>query len=374
MTNVTRLAFLCFLWDVQHAVLFSQSLCMTSFELRSTLPCSGQAWEAESAEDWWSYFEHEPQISYLSVLKAYINPDTAMNIPRLNALSQLLILHGLLSIQWDMKRRDQTTLHLNAPGTSAQLKWQERLAQSYSAWKADFDSYCMDTVMALQEGSVEKIEFARFNMTSTAIYHAAHITLEVEILDLQIYAGARHIIGRPVGRADFDRSRRIVREWAKPGGSSGASKAAWHAAHLIRDGIMNLDAVDFSQPFHYPWCLYLATLTCWAFNFANVMDKDPNALPSHWTHGKRASSTGRNMDRDSLWRAKVEMNALISSMASVMPEHQWRVLGKHTTFGLTTVMTNHLGKVRWAMIHEGIKVLSGLVPERSGSDNPDEWK
>lgn len=109
MLKYNRLAFLCFLWDTQHAVLFSQSLCMSSFELRTTLPCSQAAWEASSAEEWWRYARKERQISYLAVLKAYMNPDSSQ-FPPLNALSRLLVLHGLMSIQWDMKRRDQTSL------------------------------------------------------------------------------------------------------------------------------------------------------------------------------------------------------------------------------------------------------------------------
>lgn len=38
--------------DVEHAVLFSQSLCMSAFELRTSLPCSQAVWEADSAEAW----------------------------------------------------------------------------------------------------------------------------------------------------------------------------------------------------------------------------------------------------------------------------------------------------------------------------------
>lgn len=40
------------LQDVEHAVLFSQSLCMSAFELRTALPCSQVVWQATSAEDW----------------------------------------------------------------------------------------------------------------------------------------------------------------------------------------------------------------------------------------------------------------------------------------------------------------------------------
>lgn len=213
-----------------------------------------------------------------------------------------------------------------------------------------------------------KAEFLRFSTATVAIYHAAHITLNVEILDLQIYAGARHIIGRPVTRADYDRSRRIVKDWARPAGSTPAAKAAWHAAHLLRDGIMNLDNWDVNNAFHYPWCLYVATLTCWAFHFANSsnMTQERNASANQGHHGSGTQSRGDSgIDDDIVWHAKSEMNALVSSMTSVTPENIWRVIGKYSTSGLTAVMAKHLSNVRWAVVHEGMKVLRGLVPERS---------
>ncbi|KIW96767.1 uncharacterized protein Z519_02158 [Cladophialophora bantiana CBS 173.52] len=353
-----RLAFLCFLWDTQHAILFSQSLCMSAFELRTTLPCNQTTWEASTAEEWWRHARKEAQIPFLSVLKVYMNPDSGAQIPELNALSRLLVLHGLMSIQWDLKRRDQTSLGV---GTSDQQRWQDRLAQSYDAWKADFDTYCMNMTLSLSDSSSRRAEFTRFSTATIAIYHAAHITLNVEILDLQIYAGARHIIGHPVTRADYDRSRSVVKAWAKPGGSTPAAKAAWHAAYLLRDGIMNLENWDVNNAFHYPWCLYLSTLTCWVFHFANVADKSAeNPL-----RNAQASSFDNDPADRVIWHAKAEMNALISSMTSVAPGDLWRVLGKHSTSGLVTVMSAHLANIRWAVIHEGRKVLKGIPPERS---------
>lgn len=349
-----------------------------------------------------------------------MNPDLGIQIPQLNALSRLLVLHGLMSVQWDMKRRDQTSLgeyhyyrtqystlllkystntlsvfllsigmeKLNGSSCSDQTKWQDRLSQSYDAWKADFDTYCMNMTLSLGDNSpMRKAEFTRFSTATVAIYHAAHITLNVEILDLQIYAGARHIIGRPVTRADYDRSRRIVKDWAKPGGSTPAAKAAWHAAHLLRDGIMNLENWDVNNAFHYPWCLYLSTLTCWAFHFANTTDKSAysggggggggvdsrerhhvsstTSTSKDSPHLDNHNSNSNSVDDGIVWHAKAEMNALVSSMASVMPENLWRALGKYSTSGLTAVMAKHLSNIRWAVVHEGMKVLRGLVPERS---------
>ncbi|KAL3426091.1 hypothetical protein PVAG01_02882 [Phlyctema vagabunda] len=349
-----RLALLCFLWDTQHAVLFSQSLCMSAFELRISLPCNPTTWEADSAEEWFNNYKKEQEVAFLTVLKEYVALASTSPPAHLNALSRLLILHGLMSISWDMKRRDQTALGFSGQEAAAR---HARLAQSYDAWKADFDTYCMSMTMSLKDNAGLKSEFTRFSTATTAIYHAAHIILNVEILDLQIYAGARHIIGRPVTRVDYDRSRRILKQWAKPGGSPAAVKASWHAAHLLRDGIMNLDNWDVNDVFHYPWCLYLATLTLWGFHFAGS-DKTEQE--------KSGGIDGMGIQHDDIvWDAQAEMNALVSGMTSVTPEGLWRMAGKYQTSGLTAVMAKHLSSVRWAVVHEGMKVLRGLVPERS---------
>jgi hypothetical protein len=106
-----RLALLCFMWDTQHAVLFSQSLCMNAAELNLTLPWNEALWEAESAQEWLAINTVEqPQPQYLTVLKTYINPRSGFHKRPLNAFSRVLMLHGLMSVAWDLNRRDQTSL------------------------------------------------------------------------------------------------------------------------------------------------------------------------------------------------------------------------------------------------------------------------
>lgn len=351
-----RLALLCFLWDTQHAVLFSQSLCMSAFELRTTLPCNPDVWEAESATEW-SKLTSGLEPSFLTVLKIYMSPGQVSIPPQLNALSRLLILHGLMSVFWDMKRRDQTSLgeyddvlysYLTEPLTGddagavgPNAEWKPRMGNAYDAWKTDFDTYCMNMTMHLKESPTVKRDFTRFSTSTLAIYHAAHVVLNVEVLDLQISAGARHIIGRPVSLHDYERSKWIIRN-QEP---TSANTAAWHAAQLLRDGIMNLEGWDVDQQFHYPWCLYLATLTCWAFHHAK---DEPNS-------GRTFESTN---DESS-------MNALISSMTAVGPDGLGRLAGRHSTSGLINVVAKHLSNIRWAVVYEGMKVLRGLEPERA---------
>lgn len=99
------------MWDTQHAVLFSQSLCMNAAELKLTLPWNESLWEAETPDEWRKIYSMEkPQPLYLSVLKSYINPGSEPRRWPLSGLSRVLMLHGLMSIAWDLNRRDQTSL------------------------------------------------------------------------------------------------------------------------------------------------------------------------------------------------------------------------------------------------------------------------
>ena len=360
-----RLAFLCFLWDTQHAVLFSQSLCMSAFELRTALPCSPATWEAESAEEWRQNSRRETPLKFfLPVLKSYISPSTSNQRNHLNALSQLLILQGLLSIFWDMNRREQTSIGCdNLLGSD---EWRLRLGTSYDVWKADFDTYCLNLSSSFDSVSYAhnpniRSDMQRFVTSTLAIYHAAHIILNVDILDLQIYAGAKHIVGRPVSTVDYEKSRRAAIDWAqKRPGTSSASTASWHAACLLRDSILNLHDSNVHDAFHYPWCLYLATVTCWAVHHS----RDDHRTGSE---SQRTSPDTRGEDAagiygadETFWDAKAEMNALVSGMTSSGPEGLWRSDRKYSTKGLTAVMAQYLSSVRWAAVHEGIKVLGGL--------------
>lgn len=110
-----RLALLCFVWDTQHAVLFSQASCLSAIELRLSLPCDSNTWEAATAEDWRDSREKNPASPlFLTVLKAYLNPEAKARPRHLDGFSRTLILHGLMSISSDLKRRDQISLGMQA--------------------------------------------------------------------------------------------------------------------------------------------------------------------------------------------------------------------------------------------------------------------
>ncbi|EKG22110.1 Transcription factor fungi [Macrophomina phaseolina MS6] len=450
-----RLAYLCFMWDVQHAVLFCQSLCMSAFELRSNLPCDQQLWEADSAELWQrirkrynntadSKKPSNPPL-FLSLIKAYLHPGGPPSRPRnLNALSRVLLLHGLMSISWDMKRRDQTSLGIVGGGTKQHPigDWKSRMAASYDVWRTHFDEYCegylslfcssssttTSTTTPQNKGANELLrsDFVTWRTAHSAIHHAAHALLHADFLDLQIFAGARHILGRPVGRADYVRSARVVKGWANAGSEADrlkAARAARHAALLIEEGARGLEGFDAGGLFHYPWCLYLATVVVWCWWQARPVGGPTSEGEEAAQQGGRsrrrrtdshgggdgngvdgAEDDGLDDDEDAddggdeemVWDSQKEMVELIGCMAGAaaaaaaapppsslseaagegcdqwLPEKNLELLARSTrppvmrrrTSGLAAAVARHLGKVRWAVVHDGMMVLRGLVPWR----------
>lgn len=325
-----RLAMLCFMWDTQHAVLFSQSLCMSAFEIRSSLPCGAAIWQATTAQEWAHLAVRETARPFLAVLKGYITP-SAVSRPRdLNVFARTVILHGLMSISADLKRRDQTTLRSETPERVG--AWIPRMSRSYDLWKVDFDADCLSMKLAQ---TAEPQKFTGLKMAAHALYHASCLALNVEILDLQIVAGAKQILGRDITPADCSRSQRKIFQWLH-GDSSSSSIAARHASYLLQDAVLSLHDWDHTDAFHFPWCLYLATLACWAFH--RGMDLSPSET-----------------------RINTDLSSLIVMMTNCPSATELTALsGKYDPKPLATAMAQQLATVRWAVVHDAMKVLVGL--------------
>ncbi|KAI4594185.1 hypothetical protein KJ359_008460 [Pestalotiopsis sp. 9143b] len=379
-----RLALLCFMWDTQHAVLFCQSLCMSAFELRLSMPCSQALWEAKDESAWKAIQASDPQpeVSYLNALKRYLCSPGIQRPMNLNAFSRVLVLHGLMSVAWDLERRDQTAL--GVVSCVGGVSWRSKLEVAYDGWKVDWDAYAAEYDIKLRQRSQSggedadeecravRREFATFATAYSSVYHAAHILLKSSFLDVQIYAGSRHILGRPVQKRDYVRSEKVVKQWAlgtaeqqsgtpTPGGgdqrsssTNRAAAAAIHAAHMLSDASANLDDFDSMGIFHLPWCLYLATLTLWAYN---------HARPS----GRSWGGPGDDEDGEMVWDARKDMDELLAGLRAAKP---WDLGGqgqgqpRRSTGGLTWIMAEALSKTRWGIVHAGVLVLKALIPMR----------
>ncbi|KAI5365052.1 hypothetical protein Slin15195_G045900 [Septoria linicola] len=372
-----RLAQICFVMDVQHAVLFSQSLCMSAFELRSPLPCHQAVWEASSPAEWrvaCAQQKKQPPL-LLAVLKAYLTTPDATYRAALDSLSRRIVLHALMSISWDMTRRDQTSLRV-IDGDISVRSWRDRMSKSYNAWKEDMDFFVQHETNKTSDQAALRVStglcnpdrgtqepnpasslqsalpqqgYEDFIVAYGSLYHAAQICLLAEVLDLQIYAGARHILGRPVTRADYTRSQKVVKRWANECSDSAAS-AAWHSAMILREASQRSEGI-VAHSYHHPWVLFLATLTIWSFFHARPLPPGLSAAD----------------DDEVIWNPKEHMHALLEHMNTTPLDKlavKWPQSGRNCTVSLTAVVVDWLSKVRWGVIHDGMAVLKGLISSR----------
>lgn len=325
-----RVAMHCFMWDTQHAVLFSQSLCMSAFEIRSSLPCGAATWGASSAQEWAFHATREDDKQFLAVLKGYINP-TVVTRPRdLNVFARIVVLHGLMSVSADLKRRDQTTLRSETPERVG--AWTPRMGRSYDLWKVDFDADCLAMKIAR---TASARQLTGLKISGHALYHAAYLALNVEVLDLQIVAGASQILGRVVTEADHARSLRNITRWLQEEFGSFCTSAQ-QASVLLQSAVLGLHDWDQADSFHFPWCLYLCTLVSWVFHRGLDVSAE--------TH-----------------RIRTDLPSLIVTVTNCANVDELAALsGKYCPRPLAGAMAQQLATVRWAVVHDAMKVLVGL--------------
>ena len=274
-----------------------------------------------------------------------------------------------MSIAWDMQRRDQTSL--GDPITSHPLgNWKSRLAASYSAWYNDYDAFCSTYIGRLPpRDHILAKEFQMLRSATLSLYHSAYILLYTPFLDLQIYAGARHILGRPVARADYARSQRVVKKWVSANVKE-TGRAVYHAAALVKDGIDVLDGgldVSTGRLWHHPWTVYLGTLVIWGMYYARPA---PSTLPSR---GEISMFLVHEEEDEIVWDTVAEMENLLDAILKAEPEMLLQIgykkgisgsMRKNGINALAACVTRCLSKFRWAVVHDGMTVLRGLVQWR----------
>lgn len=85
------------------------------------------------------------------------------------------------------------------------------------------------------------------------------------------------------------------------------------------------------------------------------------------SHARPSRSFGDDagMDLDEIvWDAEGDMKIFISSIASNKPGGAIQPNWQRGTTALAWVMADTLTKIRWGIIHAGVTVLRGLVPQR----------
>ncbi|KAK3104322.1 hypothetical protein LTR53_018464, partial [Teratosphaeriaceae sp. CCFEE 6253] len=105
------------------------------------------------------------------------------------------------------------------------------------------------------------------------LFHLAHIVTQMDIIDAQIFAGARWDRGRKVSEQDRALARQRMYVWSR---SSSSKDAVLHAFRLLhetfapdRQPLWPSASSRYScraDPLIYrPWAVYLAGLAVWSY-------------------------------------------------------------------------------------------------------------
>lgn len=143
--------------------------------------------------------------------------------------ARMVLMSGLLSVGWHINRREKHVQFVETvPSVQEQARWRSLLLQAFGHWRRSFDEVLDHNAQRNGQGNTR--QSSKDLNDPTVLFHLAHMTMHIEIIDVQILSGSRRLLGRKV--SDRDRASVIqrMRVWAS---TSMARHAALHAFKLL---------------------------------------------------------------------------------------------------------------------------------------------
>ena len=127
-----RIALFAFMLDSSHGALFRHIPALSAFQIQLQLPCHEDEWIIPTAEDWHKYRQSpdfRPSTSFLTAVKASLS--SAGVPPALDTFSKFVLLHGLISIAFDLQWK-QVNVLMGADAEAGVGNWRERISAAVS--------------------------------------------------------------------------------------------------------------------------------------------------------------------------------------------------------------------------------------------------
>jgi len=360
-----RAAFAAFVIDSTHATMFGHSTVMVAHEMRLPLPCDEALWNATNSAEVGRIeaslnANGVKPISFLEGLKRTLNAQEV----RTNSFGRTILMAGLLSVSWHMNQRD---LQVNSLGVSQALggrdKWRGSLTRSFDLWKADFDRSLARNSSVVPTPYIDKKEDNVVFQSRTVLHHLAHMAMHVDIVDCQIFARAKRLLGRTIGSQDLNSAQRRMKDnWAP---TAKARDATWYALRFLCTVLLPEESVspnihngfDEDPPFNYsarddillnrPWVMYFAALIVWSYGFA-LEGSCTTPIPS-----------GMAYDFDEQVR---DMRAYLRRLGGVhSPEDLKSMRGFNGCTGMLMVLRTVFEKSRWELLNEAALLLENCI-------------
>ncbi|KHN94985.1 Zinc finger, C2H2 type domain containing protein [Metarhizium album ARSEF 1941] len=276
--SMHRVVFAAFMLDTIHAAMFGHAADMAAHEIRLPLPCDDNLWTASSPDvvrqlDANFRMYGVKQVSFLDGLKAALHGKEV----KTHSFGRMIVICGLLSLGWHLSHHETHLKWLEIRGQSPETHDNRRklLLNALCSWKEFFDVAMSDSVTDTPDHW--PVPNGPINSASL-LFHLAHISLHADIIDCQVYAGARRLLGRKVSTTDYTNAAKRMSSWAK---QSSTRRAILHAFKLLYHALVDphprrrytpypdCPAVQYSirnemDP-HRPWIMYYSVLAIWAF-------------------------------------------------------------------------------------------------------------
>lgn len=367
-----RAAFAAFVIDSIHATMFGHSTVMVTHEMRLPLPCDEQLWKATSGAEV-GRIETNLQsngikpISFLEGLKRTL---AGQEVPT-NSFGRQVLMAGLLSVSWHMNQRD---LQVSSLGGGVQQalggrdKWRSTLTRAFDSWKSDFDKSTrraeggMPDPYNRDRGQVDSVVFE----ARPVLHHLAHMAMHVDIVDCQIFARAKRLLGRTISTQDLNSAQRRMKDvWAPSAKARDATFYAIRFLHLVL--VVGETAASSPEPEAYcraglaysarddvllnrPWVLYFAALVVWCYGYALEGPCAVTRVPADP-------------------RGKVEqMRKYLQRLGGVTsPEDLKLIRGVNDNTALLMLLKEDFSKARWELLHEGACLLGNCIQLNGGN-------
>jgi Fungal specific transcription factor domain len=102
-------AFLAFIIDSQHSMMFGHSLVLHAQEINLQPPCKEDIWGATTALEWQRAMQRhkgETELTLVEILKTFtLEPSTAKEKVSLDPFGSFIVLHGLISVKWHYQQK-----------------------------------------------------------------------------------------------------------------------------------------------------------------------------------------------------------------------------------------------------------------------------
>jgi hypothetical protein len=367
-----RAAFAAFVIDSIHATMFGHSTVMVAHEMRLPLPCDEALWRATSGPEVGRVESNlmsngiKP-ISFLEGLKRTLSSQDVQT----NSFGRTILMAGLLSVSWHMNQRD-LQVNMLGGGVSQALggrdKWRGTLTRAFDTWKTDFDK-SLDraggaTADPYRFDSAKRTDAHVVFESRTVLHHLAHMAMHVDIVDCQIFARAKRLLGRAIGPQDLTSAQRRMKDHWAP--SAKARDATYYALQFLHSVLMPVDVpaphsngYKFDEPYsarddvllNRPWVLYFAALVVWCYSYA-LEGPCPNVpLPTN------------QQDKLRMMRDYLVKYASVSS-----PEELKSMKGLNNNSAMLMVLKVTFESTRWELLHEGAHLLNNCILLNSGTN------